>query len=157
MDNSQSGTIKALYISEENGKPMVAQKTLRLIAGKGIRGDRYFKHTGAPRHEQVTLIESENIDEYNTFSEQELTSDVFKRNIVTQSVKLNDLVGQSFYIGNAELFGIELCEPCLTLAECIVKKGQSNADVVKALTGKGGLRAEIISGAAISMSDMITV
>ena len=51
-------------ISESYNKHIEQKEIIDLIAGKGIIGDRYFRDFNG-ENEQITLIESENIDYYN--------------------------------------------------------------------------------------------
>ena len=48
-------------ISESYNKHIEQKEIIDLIAGKGIIGDRYFRDFNG-ENEQITLIESENID-----------------------------------------------------------------------------------------------
>ena len=51
-------------ITQNNNKNIKEVNSVELIANKGIVGDRYFKDFSDPMS-QLTLIESENIDDYN--------------------------------------------------------------------------------------------
>lgn len=152
------GKVKSIYISESAGLPMQSISRAKLVAGKGIVGDRYYKETGTfsaklagkPARE-ATLIEAENIDEFNTTFSYELAEDEFRRNVVTIGIRLNDLVGKEFTVGGAVLRGIKLCEPCTHLQVLLVD------DVLPGLVGKGGLRAEIVAGGEIVVGDRIEV
>jgi MOSC domain-containing protein YiiM len=64
-----------------------------------------------------------------------------RRNLVTRGVDLNALVGKRFYVGECELAGIELCEPCAIWAKNIHK------EVVRFFVHRGGLNARIVVGA----------
>jgi MOSC domain-containing protein YiiM len=37
--------------------------------------------------------------------------------VVVRGVRLNDLVGKRFRVGEVECLGVELCEPCLHLQQ----------------------------------------
>ena len=52
-------------ITENNNKKVQDVNSIELVANKGIVGDRYFKDFSDPLT-QLTLIESENIDYYNS-------------------------------------------------------------------------------------------
>ena len=54
-----------LGITNNNNKKIVEVKSIDVLANKGIVGDRYFKDFSDPLS-QLTLIESENIDYYNS-------------------------------------------------------------------------------------------
>ena len=51
-------------IAQKNNKEIEKKEIVEVIASKGIVGDRYFHNFNGDR-EQITLIESENIDYYN--------------------------------------------------------------------------------------------
>ncbi len=146
-----------ILFAENAGEPLLAHPSATLIAGKGIVGDRYYsaqgtfsdKLKGAPGLE-VTLIEQEKIDDFNTTTGLSFTAHDFRRNIVTQNIDLNALVEQEFYVGNVKLKGIMLCEPCAHLEKLL------NTKVVKELSHKAGLRAQIIISGDIAISDTIT-
>src|SRR6266508_2465716 len=72
-----------------------------------------------------------------------------RRNIETVGVALNHLVGREFMIGEVRLRGMRLNEPCAHLAQ-LSKRG-----VVKALTHRGGLRADILSDGVIRLGDPV--
>ena len=147
-----------ILLTENAGEPLVAHPSATLIAGKGVVGDRYYsehgtfsdKFKGAPGLE-VTLIEQEQINAFNISTELNFSSSDFRRNIVTKNIDLNALVEQEFYLGKVKLKGIMLCEPCAHLEKLLDTK------VIKELTHKAGLRAQIITSGDIAISDTITV
>ena len=120
-----------------------------VIEGKGIVGDRYFAENNEKR-KQITLIEVENIDFYNKISNTNIPDIKFRRNIVTKGIKLNDLVGKKFYIGNVKVKAHDLCRPCKNLEESLKQK-----NIIKEFILKGGLRCEILSSGKIFVDDMI--
>jgi len=150
------GNVKSIYICEAAVQPMQAVSSAELVAGKGIVGDRYYNETGTfsaklagkPSRE-ATLIEIENIEEFNKTYAHEFTEGEFRRNIVTSGIGLNDLIGKQFSIGDTVLRGLKLCEPCTHLQAVLTE------DVLPGLVGKGGLRAEIVKGGEISVGDRI--
>ena len=66
-----------------------------------------------------------------------------------RDVRLNNLVGKRFRIGNVECLGVELCEPCRHLQK-LTRPG-----IIKDLIHRGGLRADILSGGTISVGDKV--
>ena len=100
--------ILEIGITKINNATIENTKTIEIVEGKGIEGDRYFKDFNDIRS-QITLIESENIDYYNrTFNTNFLYKD-FRRNLITKDIKLNDLVGKKLSIGNSELLVNDFC------------------------------------------------
>ena len=60
--------------------------------------------------------------------------------MLTRGIRLNDLVGKRFTVGEVECVGQELCEPCNHL------QGLTQPGVLRGLVHRGGLRADIVSG-----------
>lgn len=148
------GTLAAIYISPKPKQPMQARDEARLVAGRGVDGDRYFQRQGtffkepAPDRE-VTLIETEAIDimarECAPFTAAES-----RRNLVTRGIRLNDLVGREFQIGTVRLKGLRLCHPCAHLTRL------SGKQVLVGLAGRGGLRAQVQNEGTIRVGDSVS-
>ena len=126
-------------------------KTVKVIANQGIVGDRHFKEFNDPFN-QLSLIESENIDYYNIKYGLNIPYIDFRRNIITKGIKLNDLVGKKLKIGSVEVEGMDLCRPCRHLNESL---NQDN--VLKEFLRKGGLRCQILTSSSINIGDKIEV
>ena len=138
-------------ITEKNNQEIEKKETIEVVASKGIVGDRYFHDFNGDR-EQITLIESENIDYYNNTFNTKFTYLEFRRNIVTKNIKLNDLVGKTIQVGEIKLKVNDLCRPCKDLQQ---RLGKSN--IIKEFLRRGGLRCEILSSGTINVGDKITV
>ncbi len=67
--------------------PVSNVNEIEVILGKGIIGDRYFLENNEKR-KQVTLIEKENIDFYNKISQTNIPVIKFRRNIITEGIRL---------------------------------------------------------------------
>jgi len=154
-----SGKIVNLLISKSTKSPMQKVNQIVLEEGKGIYGDRYYYQEGTFSNKgeiepdrDVTLIEIENIDAYNTQFKDELTVQDFRRNIVVSNCDLNSLVDKEFQIGNVILKGIRLCEPCNYLSEKL-----DNKNLLSGMNKKAGLRAQIIKGGSIDMSSQVEI
>ena len=138
-------------ITEKNNQEIEKKESIEVVASKGILGDRYFHDFNGDR-EQITLIESENIDYYNNTFNTKFTYVEFRRNIITKNIKLNDLVGKTILVGNIELKVNDLCRPCKDLQQ---RLGKSN--IIKEFLRRGGLRCEILSSGTINVGDKITI
>ena len=138
-------------ITELNNKKIVGVNTINLIAGKGVIGDRHFKDYNDP-YNHLSIIESENIDEYNKKYNLDIPYLDFRRNIVTKGIRLNDLIEKKLMIGNVQLEVIDLCRPCRHLSEKLKKD-----NIIKEFLRKGGLRCLIISSSKIIDGDKITM
>jgi MOSC domain-containing protein YiiM len=142
-----------IYISPQHKAPLQAIPTAQLQAGYGIVGDRFHSQlttAAIPRpNKEITLIQVEHIDHFNTATSQTWGYGDFRRNLITQGIDLNALVNQHFMLGNTELKGLQLCEPCNHLAKYL------GNNVMAGLKHKGGLRARIITGGNIAVGDAI--
>ena len=136
-------------ITINNNKPINEVSSINVLANKGIIGDRHFKQFNDP-YNQLTLIESENIDYYNIKHGLNIPYIDFRRNIVTKGIKLNDLVGKKILVGKVELEGIDLCRPCKHLCEVL---GQEN--IIKEFLRRGGIRCQILTSSSIKINDKI--
>ena len=143
--------ILKLGITSLNNQAISQVSSIQVLANQGVVGDRHFKEFNDP-YNQLSLIESENIDNYNFKHGLEIPYVNFRRNIVTKGVKLNNLVGKRFTVGEAELEGIDLCRPCRHLAETL---NQDN--IIKEFLRKGGLRCHILSSAILKIGDKIKI
>jgi len=149
-------TVTAILISATPSGPIEPLESARAMAGRGIEGDRYSVGTGTFSDKpgtgrQVTLIEVEAVEDFEAESGVAFTAAEARRNIVTRGVRLNDLVGREFSIGEVRVLGCRLCEPCTHL-ERLTGKG-----VLKGLVHRGGLRAEFLTDGVIRVGDRITI
>ena len=138
-----------LGITKNNNKKIDEVESIEVIANKGIIGDRHFKDYNDPFC-QLSLIESENIDYYNTKYNLNIPYVDFRRNIITKGIRLNDLIGKKFLIGNVKVEGLDLCRPCRHLTEMLNQK-----NILKEFLRKGGLRCQILSSSKIVIGDEI--
>ena len=100
----------------------------------------------------MSLIESENIDYYNTKFGLNIPYIDFRRNIITKGIQLNNLVGKKFLIGKVELEGVDLCRPCRHLSEVLKQD-----NIIKEFLRRGGLRCQILSSSSIKVGNKIKV
>ena len=140
-----------LGVTDKNNKKIIEVKAIEVLENKGVVGDRHFKEFNDP-YCQLTLIESENIDQYNEKYDLDIPYINFRRNIVTQGIQLNDLIGKKLMIGKVKVEGIDLCRPCKHLTEIL---GQTN--ILKEFLRRGGLRCHILSSSKIKVGDKIKI
>ena len=140
-----------LGITSNNNKKIEEVDSISILAKKGIIGDRHFSDYNDP-YCQLSLIESENIDYYNTKYGLNIDYKDFRRNIITIGIKLNNLIGKRLKIGNAEVEVIDLCRPCKHLSEIL---NQNN--IIKEFLRKGGIRCQILSSSKILAGDKIEI
>ena len=151
-----TGSVVAIYIAASHSVAMEPLPRAELETGRGIRGDRYYTRTGTfskksttRADQEITLIESEEIDAFGRSIGLALDYGAARRNVVTRGIRLNDLVGRRFSAGDALLQGIRLCEPCAHLASLVSEK------VLPRLVHRAGLRAKILRDGVVRPGDSI--
>ena len=142
--------IRSIYISPDHnyfghhGKPPGQSETVEvekatLVAGKGIEGDRFFDYKEAYKG-QVTFFAYETFLELREkFGVFDRDPDVFRRNILTEGTDLNSLIGKEFEVQGIRFLGEEEAKPCYWMDQAFCEGAE------KALLGKGGLRARVLS------------
>jgi len=149
-------SVAQILIAETPASPMASRSSVRAVPERGLEGDRYFLGAGTfspnpHKHDfEITLIEKEKVEEFARDSGLPFTASHARRNIVTEGVDLNALVGREFYLGKVRIRGIRLCEPCTYLAKT------SFPETLKGLVHKAGLRAQILSEGNICIGDVIS-
>tara|TARA_B100000029_G_C17000048_1_gene750838 strand:- start:94 stop:534 length:441 start_codon:yes stop_codon:yes gene_type:complete len=143
------GNVIKIGIIKNKGEKINSVDKIEAIKGKGLKSDRHYKENNN-KECQLTLIESEHINEYNKISNTKIPYINFRRNIVTERINLNDLINKDFYIGNVKVRGHDLCRPCKHLEEMLNQK-----NIIKEFLRKGGLRCEILSTGTIFINDNI--
>jgi MOSC domain-containing protein YiiM len=156
-------TIRHIFVSPEDnyfGKakhgsgqdPTHDRSQAEVRAGLGFVGDRYYG-VAAHFNAQVTFVASEVFDALLfEFGLEELLPVLMRRNIVSEGVGINQLIGQEFEIcqpvgahnanGAASCVrfaGVQPCNPCAWMDAAIT------AGAWKFLRGRGGLRARVLS------------
>ena len=143
------GKVLEIGISENKNNKIVNVNEVEAIKGKGLIGEKHFKEDNKKRS-QITLIEIENINHYNKITGTKIPAINFLRNIVTEEIRLNVLIGKEFFIGKVKVKAHDLCRPCKNLQEFLQQK-----NTVKELLYTGGLRCEILSSGKIFIDDQI--
>ena len=143
------GKVVEIGITNIKGNQIQNVNKVEALKGKGLQNDRKFSENNQ-KERQITLIEIENINYFNNISKINIPPLDFRRNIITENIKLNDLVGKEFFVGNVKLKAHALCRPCRYLQN---KLKQNN--FIKEFLHKGGLRCEILTDGKINVGDMI--
>jgi len=146
------GRVEGLFITGRASADMVSLAEVVAVADRGLEGDRYFYRRGSYSHwpgrgRDVTLIEAEVLESLSASCA--ISEAQARRNIVTRGLRLNDMVGQFFRLGEVVLYGVRLCEPCPHLDKL------TQPGVMAALVGRGGLRADVIEGGVIRVGDKV--
>jgi MOSC domain-containing protein YiiM len=131
-----------IFIAPRHGVPMQSVARVEAVKDAGLRGDRYTAR-------EVTFIELENIEAFTRSTGLALAPDMPRRNIVTRGIRLNQLAGKRFRIGEALFEGVELCEPCSLFAR------RTHREILEFFPQKAGLRARVVSAGEIRVGESI--
>jgi MOSC domain-containing protein YiiM len=158
MASDMQPVITAIYLSPAAEALPRSVPEAEARARRGLVGDRYFTGNGTfsdadPKGpgRELTLIESEVLAALEREHGLRLTAAEARRNLVTQGIRLNDLVGVRFRIGEVLVEGNRLCHPCAHLDKVTGMK------LLKPLENRGGLRATILSDGRIAVGDPMVV
>ena len=150
------GTIEHIHIASEASKPMVSLLEAEVIAGCGIKGDRYANKTGTysnystpGRH--VTLIEVEVVEDIAQRLGIPIAPHETRRNVTTRDIELNLIVGKHIQLGEVVLEVIRFCDPCAYLQHLLGRP------VLQPLVGRAGIRCDVVNGGTIHIGDALTV
>ena len=143
-------TVERIFTRPPSSGSQIEHLHIALVAGAGIVGDRYFDHHDEPG-QNVTLIEAEEIESFLQEFGRTYDLSVTGRNVVTRGVRLNELVGKEFFIGNVRFRGVELCEPCLGMGTSLASTDLSAAQVVRRWVRRAGLRTDALSSGEIAV------
>lgn len=147
---SAQGTLRAIWIAPEKGAPMISVTQVQAVAGQGLFGDRNFsRQTGAPFDKNLTLIEAEKIAGFVEATGLPFSAADARRNLVTEGIDLNPLLGREFHVGAIKVKALELCQPCSLLAK------RTHREVLWGLRDRGGLRCQIITDGVIRVGDAV--
>lgn len=139
------GCVLEIWTAPAAGAPMIRCASAEAIADCGLKGDRYAVKAGSyskPNEgpdRQLTLIAVEELRWLHQTHGIELSGGDSRRNVLTEGVPLNDLVGVRFQIGPIEVEGIRRCQPCKPLAE------QLGFDFVHLMLHRSGLNCRILT------------
>ncbi len=145
--------VEFVHLAAEPAAPMRAVAAARALARVGLRGDRYASGRGYWQGNRVardlTLVEAEALEALAAEQGIELEPGATRRNVTTRGVRLNELAGRLFWVGDVLCRGAELCEPCAYLERLL---GQP---VLRPLVHRGGLRAELLTDGTIGVGDVV--
>jgi MOSC domain-containing protein YiiM len=121
--------------------------------GRGIGGDRYPHgpgHWSAHRCDDLTLVAAEEVEAAAAVLGTPIEPRLLRRNLVTEGVDPDSLVGRRFRMGTAEVVGVRPCHPCTYLEELLGLPG-----LRAALNGRGGLRVAVLGPGVIRAGDAV--
>ena len=122
---------------------MIEMSEIGCVAGRGIRGDRYFDFKDDYKG-QITFFSLEVFNELCSALQIQVCSPApARRNVITRGVDLNELIGQEFELQGIRFLGMEECRPCYWMDGAFAPGAQ------EFLKGRGGLRAKILSDGSL--------
>lgn len=114
---------------------------IECVAGLGLRGDRYFGYKPDFKG-QVTFFDADAVQAVrDQFSQPELSSSIFRRNLIIRGIDLGAWVGKRFRFQGIDFEATEECKPCYWMDEAVAPGAE---EFLKA-NFRGGLRAKILS------------
>lgn len=149
------GRVESIWTAPRAGAVPVSVGQADALAGAGLAGDRYAAGAGSFSRwpgpgRAVTLIAADALAAAESEFPVHLSAGEHRRNLVVTGVPLHALRGVRFRVGEAVLDGVRLCAPCAYLSRVT---GQPEA--FAALVGRGGLRAEVVTGGRICVGDPV--
>ena len=145
-----AGVVEQIAITPRAHALPAPVERIEVVAGQGPRGDRKFAPKPMQRKgKDLTLIEAEALEGLRSETGISLSHEESRRNVLTRGIRLNDLVGRRFRVGEVECEGVVLNEPCSHL-ESLTYPG-----VQDGLENRGGLRANVLSGGTIAVGDAV--
>jgi molybdopterin synthase catalytic subunit len=111
------------------------------VAGMGLRGDRYFGYKPDFKG-QVTFLDAAVVQAIrDKFSMPDLSSSVFRRNLIVSGIDLSKWPGKRFRFQGVEFEATEECKPCYWMNQAVAP----GAEEFLKQNFRGGLRARILS------------
>ncbi|MGY1705359.1 MOSC domain-containing protein [Geodermatophilus sp. SYSU D00697] len=143
------GELAEIWLTGTAAAPMRRVSSARLLAGRGLEGDRYALGGGTwvdypDLEKQLTLIDADDVAAVAAEVGADLAPGDTRRNLVTTGIDLPSLVGHWFTVGDALLFGVKRCPPCSHLERL------TGTRLVKAMVHRGGINAAVFAGAAVA-------
>ncbi len=150
-----AGLVEEIYTTGKGSSPMQRVEEILAVAG-GLEGDRYKEGTGYwTRYGdvcEVTLIEGEDLDEIEKEAGLRVKNGEHRRNLVTRGMRLENLRGSRFQIGEAVLEYDRPRPPCKHVQD-ITEPGMTRA----LRRRRGGICARVVEGGRIRSQDEIVV
>ena len=124
--------------------PIVAAEKIECVAGRGIRGDRFFDYKENYKG-QITFFAMEVLealrDELNLPDAQ---PEATRRNAFVRGADLPSLVGKQFEVQGVRFEGVEESKPCHWMNSAL------GSGAEEWLRGRAGLRCRILTDGALS-------
>ncbi|MBI3940507.1 MAG: MOSC domain-containing protein [Acidobacteria bacterium] len=149
-----SATIEKIFIAAVGGAGMQSLEEVEALAGAGLEGDRYCRGSGYWSKVdacEVTLIESEDLEQIVAATRVSVLNGEHRRNLVTRGLRLESLAGRRFRVGDAILEFDRLRPPCRYI------ESLTERNMTKALLEGGGICARVLHPGKIRVHDPIVI
>lgn len=128
---------------DPGASPMVERDEVECVAGRGLRGDRFFDHKEDYKG-QITFFDLDVFQSLrNELKLPAAQASATRRNVFVSGADLNALIGREFEIQGVRFVGTEESAPCEWM-ERMLGPGAQNW-----LKGRGGLRARILTNGVL--------
>ena len=119
--------------------PIVTVDELECVAGRGIRGDRFFDFKQDYKG-QITFFAMEVLEKLRVeLNLPQAQPRATRRNVFVRGANLNLLVGKQFEVQGVRFVGVEECKPCHWMNAALCPGAE------EWLRGHGGLRCRILT------------
>lgn len=129
--------------------PTIAVDAVECVAGSGIRGDRFFNHKDDYKG-QVTFFAAEVFAALcEHLKLQDRSPADLRRNVITEGIDLNTLIGEEFEVQGVRFLGTRECSPCYWMDQAY---GPGTEAFLK---GNGGLRAKVLTSGTLHVQQSV--
>lgn len=125
---------------------LVATESIECVAGRGIRDDRFFDYRDDYKG-QITFFAREVFDELSRVFGLTKSPGVLRRNVIVSGVDLMELIGVDFELQGVQFCGTAHCAPCYWMDTAFAPGTE------KFLSGRGGLRARILTDGRLNVGE----
>ena len=146
--------VRKMFIATKAGEKMQRVKNINVLANRGIEHDRYCNGSGYWSDTdkcEVTLIAHEDLEHIESSTGIKIHDGEHRRNIVSQNLNFQSLVGKRFKIGSAYFSYQRPRPPCLYIQKL------TEPGMVKALAHCGGICVRCFRSGTIHENDEIVL
>jgi MOSC domain-containing protein YiiM len=132
--------------------PIHEVREVECVVGKGLVGDRFFDFKPHKYPEgykgQVTFFAWETFEDVSRkLGVPDKPPSAFRRNVITRDVDLNEWIGREFEVQGVRFLGTGESTPCEWMETAFAP------GAMKALKGRGGLRARILTSGILRVDE----
>lgn len=158
--------VVGIFVAPQKGEPMVSLKTVEVVVGQGVVGDRYSRNEGfwsgkngvSDPDRELSIISTQGIEAANfELMEQGLqpvSPEQMRRTFLVdcESADLKNLVGTEFGLGESVLVkGTRDCAPCGRIGFLAKRSADVKAIMQAFAGGRAGIRAKVITGGTVTV------